>query len=125
LLVLAGAVGCGAGRGELSGKVTYQGKAVTSGSVQAVGSDNLLKASVIAEDGTYSIKDLPTGKLEIAVFSPKPGENLIVRKKDVTPPPKHDTSKWFAIPEKYGDHKTSEVTFELGRGENKFDIELK
>jgi hypothetical protein len=119
------ATGCGPGRGELSGKVSYKDKPVVSGSVVVAGSDGVPKGGEIKPDGTYEVKDIAAGQVKITVHSPDPGAmKIIPRKKDQPPPPPKDRSKWFAIPEAYADFEKSELTFMLKRGKNSFDINL-
>src|SRR4051812_35300699 len=70
--LLTAACGCGGGSGSLTGKVTYKGKTVASGSVMAIGSDGIARYSKIAPDGTYTITDLPVGDVKLGVHSPDP-----------------------------------------------------
>src|SRR5262245_65353954 len=70
--VLALAAGCGGGRGDASGKVTYQGKTLVWGTVQFEGSDGTLKQCNINPDGTYSVQGLATGEAKVAVSSINP-----------------------------------------------------
>ena len=53
--------GCSSGLGELTGRVTYKGQVVASGTVVIVGSDLLPHHGLIDEDGTYTISKVPTG----------------------------------------------------------------
>lgn len=68
LLLIAG--GCGAGKGNVSGKVYYKDKPLTVGMVQFFpekqGGDF---SSPIAADGSYTITKLPTGPAKITVIS--------------------------------------------------------
>jgi hypothetical protein len=125
-------VGCGGGTGELSGKVTYQGKVVTMGSVTVVGTDNVPRLSGIAEDGSYSVPEIPAGPVRISVSSPEPP-------KDPPPPtagkkfegmsqasaPSRTASKWFKIPDQYAEVNTSGLTTDVKRGANNYNIDLK
>src|SRR2546423_1305899 len=100
--------GCGPGRGDLQGKVSYQNKVVRSGSVLAVGGDGLPRGGKIEDDGTYTIRDICAGPVKILVNSPDPGNYVHhPRKKDEPPPPPKDRSHWFEIPGHYGDFETS------------------
>lgn len=115
--------GC-AGRGDLKGAVHYQDKTVQVGTVQAAGADGIPRFSLIKE-GTYEIKDLPAGTVRITVSSPDPGQLKVAMRKVGEKPPAADRTGWFPIPEKYADFKTSDLTFDLQRGENRYDIKLK
>src|SRR5215475_5718606 len=111
-LALSRIVGCGASNGDVTGKVTYQGKNVASGTVLIVGSDSLPYYGTIHDDGTYTVSRVPAGLAKIAVLSPGPdaGKNvemvLQVTKKGREMPERPrafrgDRDKWFPIPDKY------------------------
>jgi hypothetical protein len=68
--------GCGAGVGDVSGKVTYQGKTVVCGSVVLVGPDGMTKVGPINADGTYVVKGVGAGRVGVAVFSLDPARPL-------------------------------------------------
>src|SRR5687768_10502605 len=101
--MLAGG-GCGGGSGDLTGKVTYQGKPVRMGSVSVVGGDGVIRAGTIQDDGSYTVKDISTGTVKIAVTSPDPDKRKVAAKpaSGAAVESAGDASKWFAIPEKYG-----------------------
>src|SRR5947209_4374509 len=69
--LLALAAGC-AGRGNVTGKVTYQGKPLVWGTVQFEGSDHIIKQGNIQSDGTYSLQGVATGEAKVAVSSINP-----------------------------------------------------
>jgi hypothetical protein len=120
------AVGC-AGRGDVSGKVTYKGKALVWGTVQFEGSDKAIKQGNIQSDGTYSIQGVATGEAQVAVSSINPkSSDFQVRQAEGGPPPKPrpEVKGWFPIPEKYDAPYTSGLTYTIKRGENKIDIDL-
>jgi hypothetical protein len=68
--------GCGTGVGDVSGKVTYQGKTVVCGSVILVGPDGMTKVGAIQQDGTYQLKGVGAGPAGVAVFSLDPARPL-------------------------------------------------
>src|SRR5262245_1103788 len=59
LICLVAGLGCGAGAGDVSGKVTYKGKALPFGWVGVLPNDGIFRNAEIQSDGTYSFKDLP------------------------------------------------------------------
>ena|SRR5437588_766530 len=118
-------IGCGPGRGDITGKVSYQGKPLRSGTVSVLGSDGVPKSGLINQDGTYTIHDAPAGSIKALVTSADPGESQPAVRIQGTPQPKVDRSGWFAIPEKYGDFEKSGLTFELKSGPNTWDIDMK
>ncbi len=126
LLVVSG---CGQSYGDLSGTVTYEGKPVLVGSVLVQGKDGLTRTGVLGEKGAYSVPNVPTGPVKIAVTSPNP-TTVTVRpsKKPGGGPPRpaqEAVTGWFAIPEDYADFDKSGLTHTLKTGQNKFDIDLK
>ncbi len=134
------AVGCG-GKGDISGKVTFKDKTVSSGTVMVVASDSMPYHGNIQEDGTYEIKGVPTGKAKFGVSSPDPrgdkegpkrgrgaidlAAKVTDRPIEKTAPPSADAKNWFPIPDQYGNHETSGISHDVTRGANKVDIPLK
>lgn len=123
------AVGC-SGKGDLAGKVMYKEKPIVFGTVQVIASDNQPRQCQIAEDGSYSLQDVPTGEVKIAVTSPNPksiGSNLI--KREGVDPKLYGgfdhVKGWFAIPAEFGDVNTSGLGTTVKSGINSFNIELK
>src|SRR5262245_15108237 len=95
-LLLAAGVGCGAGRGDLAGTVSYEGKPLRSGSVSVLGSDGLTKGALIQSDGTYRVQDIAGGPAKVAVLSPDPAKSQPRPRKKEAAPPKVDRTGWFA-----------------------------
>jgi hypothetical protein len=124
-LAAALAVGC-QGRGDVSGKVTYQGKAVPFGTVLIEASDGTACQGNIEQDGTYTVQGVITGEARVAVNSPNPkGITLIYKDPNKKPPPYPDVPGWFSIPSKYETTAGSGLTVTVRSGSNTFDIELK
>jgi hypothetical protein len=126
LLPLA-ALGC-AGKGDVSGRVTYKGKPLVWGTVQFEGSDRIVKQGNINPDGTYSVRGVATGEAKVAVSSINPkSSDFQVRQAEGGPPPKPrpEVKGWFPIPEKYDTPYKSGLTYPIKRGANEIDIELK
>lgn len=123
-------VGCGGSGGpemaRVSGKVTYQGKPLTKGTISFISVDpNGTNAnSVIGPDGSYSLQTTNpndgavVGEYRVivsdidpnALNTPAPGEP--VKKQERT------------IPEKYEKPDTSGLTKKVESGSNTFDIAL-
>lgn len=136
LLAVLGLTGCG-GTGDVSGKVTCNGKTVVYGTVVIMGSDGITKSGVIQPDGSYTVAGVKTGTAKVAVSSPQPPGHEQAPKKGrergddddkphtpVTPASPEVIKNWFPIPNKYGDVAKTELTVEVKPGQ-KFDIELK
>jgi hypothetical protein len=120
------ALGC-AGKGDVTGRVTYKGKPLVWGTVQFEGSDRLVKQGNINPDGTYTVQGVATGEAKVAVSSinPKSSDFVPMQREGMKPPPPRPEVKgWFPIPEKYDAPYKSGLTYPVRRGENKIDIEL-
>jgi hypothetical protein len=136
LLALNFIAGCGAGVGEVSGKVYYKGKIITSGQVAMIGDDGIPKYSEIAEDGSYRIPSVPVGEVKITVSSPpldaskgrtppkRPGDEG--RKTDDPGANATENQKktWREIPIVYSDITKSNLKYTVTRGANTHDIKL-
>lgn len=128
--------GCGRNTGDVSGKVTYQGKPLVCGSVQFAGSDGQPRLSAIDKEGNYSLKNALAGENRILVFSLDPRrEAEAARRNRMNNPgkpieePSVDpelSKRWFPIPEKYSDPQKSDLVFTIQAGKmNTYDIDLK
>ena len=130
-LLMLIAVGCAASRGDVSGKVTYKGKALVFGTVQLQAADKTLKQANIENDGSYSIPGVPLGEARVAVSSINPQSSdtqpLVRGERGATTPPKAPppVAGWFPIPSDYGDINKSRLTYTVKKGPNTYDIELK
>jgi hypothetical protein len=137
LLTALTLTGCGAGTTDVSGKVTYKGKPVTSGTVVILDGGSAPKAGTINPDGTYRVSGVKYGSFKVAVSSPPPpgseaakkpvgGRDADDDKVPVTAPaaPPEVIKSWFPIPDKYGDPNKSELTAEVKSGQP-LDIDLK
>ena len=118
-------LGCGPDVIEVSGKVTFKGRPLSSGSVIFVGQDGQPKVSAIAKDGSYLIKNAPIGPVKIGVASHltvPPGLNPLGKATSPGGHPKDDTEK---IPERYKLPENSGLTCPVERGSHTFNIDLK
>jgi hypothetical protein len=140
LLVLA--AGCSSS-GTITGKITYQGRPVTGGTVlfaSADGKGNV--SSQIGADGSYTINKMPAGLAKIAVEtkSAQPTQSRfgVGPPKGMQPPPGtvpegaksvYDsgsaTAKAELLPDTYGNPESSGLTFEVKGGAQTHNIELK
>jgi len=117
-------VGC-AGRGNVSGKVTFQNKSVPWGTVLIEGSDGGHRQGSIEKDGTFYVEDLATGEVKVAVNSPNPKSITLMTRGDRPALKFPEVPGWFAIPTKYESVDKSGLVYTIKKGENKIDIELK
>jgi hypothetical protein len=132
LLLAVAAAGCGGGKSAtVRGKVSYQGKSLTMGSVILVSEDGQLSArGAIQPDGTYEITQAPTGKVKVGVSNAPPpgapgGQPL------VGPPDDPETkqaaamaAKYVPSPDTYTDPQKSGLTREVPSSGGTIDIDL-
>jgi hypothetical protein len=133
------AAGCGKSTGTVSGKVLYDGKAVKGGVVTIVTMDGKASGkSDIAEDGSYSVSDLPLGDVRIAVdtrmLKPNPNHARAQKNLPKNVPPEAAASmggpgaanadRYVAIPERYSELETSQLTYNVVAGPQEHAIEL-
>lgn len=115
----------------VTGKVTFKNEPVITGTVTIVAGDKTAIGG-ISPDGTYTVMDAPTGKVKIAVSSPKPatGPNVpreVVRgrnRSDQTAQPQVDPNKWRALPDTVANPDTSGIETELKGGSQTYDINI-
>ena len=124
LLTLA-ASGCAKKIGSVSGKVTYQGKALPAGYVNFLSGEkgDVVKTSTIGADGTYSVSGVPVGSAKITVQgvlapvqppnAPKGVEVLRSDRQTVYVPPKYSTVE------------QSGLTYDVKPGSQEHPIDLK
>ena len=129
--------GCGEPTTDVSGKVTYQGKPVTYGTVVVLDTAGAPKAGTIQPDGAYRISGVRPGPVKLAVSSPPPPGSEPARKAtggrdrdddkpppNVTPAAPEVIKNWFPIPDNYSDPNKSGLTGEAKSGQP-IDIDLK
>lgn len=127
LLGLAACWGCSRG-GELptapvTGKVTYKGKPVPSGTVMFVPEKGPAATGEIAKDGTYTLSTYSKndgavlGKHKIAITALADMGDRLPEEQSPLPPP--------LIPDKYLNQDTSGLTAEIKEGPNTVDLDLK
>jgi hypothetical protein len=130
-------LGCGPGKGDVTGSVTYKDKALKIGTVQFTASDGAVKDAQIQPDGTFSLNGVAVGLAKVSVVS-RDDERMVKYVKALSagaremkggkvgsgtplPPPK----ELSFIPETYGDPITSGLTFKVEPGKNTYKLDLK
>jgi hypothetical protein len=143
-LMLAPVAGCSS-YGTVSGKVTYQGEPLTGGTILFTSSRGKgTRSSPIGEDGSYTIANMPSGDVKIAVetksaqpppsgakgppmsMQPPPGVALPPGTLD-SPIYNPALRKGFAvkIPERYADPEQSGIPYVVTSGPQTYNIDLK
>jgi hypothetical protein len=131
-ILLAAAGGCGK-RATVTGKVTYQGRPVTYGSVIFLSADNTARSAAIAGDGSYRVEGVPLGAAKIAVISHDPSKGRsVVRGSRPARGDNHagTASKglaagWFPLPPRFEDTMSSGLGCEVDSGRLHYEIEMK
>ena len=143
LLVVAAVSGCGGDlpRSSVHGKVTYQGKAVSGGTVIFLSKDNMTHLADIQPDGTYTVQGVPQGAVKVSVQQPPPRpaprpapvpgkDNSVAaaddearRKGQADPPPAARSAG--QLPPRYSDPAQSGLAFDLMDADQEFPIDLK
>ncbi|MCE9564978.1 MAG: hypothetical protein K8U57_23330 [Planctomycetes bacterium] len=74
LVLSVSGVGCAPGKGEVTGKVTYNGAPLDkpNGNIVFVSPSGIQVVAPIAADGTYRATDVPRGDTKIAVYYSNP-----------------------------------------------------
>src|SRR5262245_41419475 len=130
LVVLVG--GCG-GTASVSGKVTFDGRPVTYGSVIIENVDaKITRSGVIKPDGSYLVEDVPPGKVSFGVISRDPSKGRSVhRPKQGKAGEKNGAqenelaAKWFPLPPRVETPGGSGRSATIGSGNVRHDLDLK
>jgi hypothetical protein len=118
--------------GAVKGKITYKGVPLTGGTVSFYAADASIYTTLIAADGSYSLKDVPVGEMRVAVETEslnKAKPKVLPKEKAPADPSKPDDKPatviaYVKIPKKYSDPKTSGLTCKIKKGNQTFDIAL-
>jgi hypothetical protein len=139
LIVLAG---CQPPTGTITGKVTYQGKALPAGNIAFVHPERGGVSTQI-RDGAFTIDKVPTGETQIAITSPAPPKGAPAAMpggpkdkgagggppKDALPPGvkygQREEIQYMKIPDHYADPKTSTLTHTVKSGKQEYNVDLK
>jgi hypothetical protein len=137
-LLLAPVCGCGqaAPTGELSGKVTYQGKPVVTGSVAVMGEDGRFFTAMF-RDGAYTLV-APVGPCKLSVTGSDPAKMPQLSPGEYAAKKKAAEKKGdaamaafeeqlknpTALPDKYGSFESSGLSVVVKPGKQIYNIEL-
>jgi hypothetical protein len=136
LLGLCTLTGCGGKEtSDITGKVTYKGKALAYGYVNLISSDEKSFQGEIQSDGSYSIPKVPVGPAKIGIDAVDPkvkqeAAEMLKKSRTVGPdgaaPPKptFDPNKLHPIPDAYNSPETSGLKVEVKKGTTTYNIDL-
>jgi hypothetical protein len=119
--------GCGGSvkLASISGSVNLDGKPVKGGFISFTLPDGLPHTVEIQADGTYRVDDVPLGDAIVTVSAPPVNDQarqMHIKLPNEAPPPAPVVSP---IPEKYAGMATTDLSYNVKAGENKFDANLK
>ena len=140
LVPVMAAAGCGSSKVKITGTVSYKG-ALLKGGVVTFSSvaGKYSPTARIAEDGTYTIENCPTGPVKILVDTESikpPAPGAIKAPRNAPPPgkggsanytptdPEDMSKRYVAIPLEYSDPRNSKLDYEVKSGETKHNITL-
>jgi hypothetical protein len=149
-VAIMGTTGCSGGRGNVSGKVTFRGRPVMIGSVVMIAKDEKPVTGRLEEDGSYSLKDVPVGEVQVGVVSRDPdiaanrarAMSMIAKyaakrkaagkdnardmpRLEASPASARAKRKWVRLPKDVEFPDRSGITTTIQRGDNTFDVDLK
>jgi hypothetical protein len=119
-LALTALYGCGGGdstKATVSGKVTYKGAPVPSGTITLYPASGPEYPIILRPDGTFNTSDVPVGPMGVGISTPPA----------MAMPAGTDQSamgKVVPIPAKYKDPKTSGLTWDVTGGKQSKNFEL-
>jgi hypothetical protein len=121
LVVMACLPGCGPPAGQVSGKVTFEGKSVTEGRITFQSLAGPADEAVLESNGTYSIeKPLPVGEYKVTITP------LVVRQQVDGKGPIVGVEKPAPdIPQKYRTIGTTDLRATVKDGKNQFNFDMK
>jgi hypothetical protein len=121
-ILLAAVGGCGRAA-TVTGKVSYQDRPVTYGSVIFLSADKTARSTAIEPDGSYTVERVPRGAVAIAVISPDPSKGRAAKKEGAA----NETAvqQWCPLPSKFEDPRTSGLACTVDASHVRHDIDLK
>ena len=130
VLLVVALAGCSRPKGTVTGKVSYNGEAVPSGTVAFYGKDDEVSSAPIGPDGTYEATKVPLGEVKVTVTTPPQSDpnaaerlkkNPMIMERGIT----IKQEKVVSVPRKYNVPGTSGISLTVTQGSQPFDITLK
>lgn len=131
MLLAAMLLGCRLRTGEISGKVTYQGKPLPSGRISLFceGGEKPVLSQMVS-DGAYAFSQVPIGKAQVTVITFQSRHDPIPGEPEVKSPPPPDipaapaSGPYVPIPARYRMPDTSGLAVTIVGGKQTRDWEL-
>jgi hypothetical protein len=121
-VVLIGSCDSGPRTGEVSGKVSYDGKLLETGSIRLFPTDGTTPtAGGVIKDGKYAVAKVSVGKYKVTISG-----SQIVGQKKLYDTPNSPTAPITVdpLPEKYKDWSKTELTLDVKPGPNEKNWDL-
>ena len=133
LFLVVAVAGCEQPRGDISGKVLFNGQPLTVGSnrVSFHAATGSVTHSTVEPDGSYQLKGVPVGDGKFTVESLPPPPLMMPAapgkdgKMEVLGTAGPAAKKAANLPKRYKDPAQSELTYTVTKGVQTFDLELK
>jgi hypothetical protein len=126
LAALLASAGCGGKKtATVSGRVTYQGKAVPMGAIYFHGPNDQMAMGILQSDGSFAATDVPIGQVKATVLARDPG---VYAQQLVGPggaPPQAAPPTFVAVPTKYADVNTTDLVFTIAGETKDLEVELR
>lgn len=127
-LLIAISVGCSQKipTGDISGKVTAGGVPIAQGMIAFIGQQGKVVSGNI-KDGAYSVKEMEVGPDAAVTVTSHPPSPMMQPPtgQQLDGQPLYPKGMFIRIPDRYGDSKLSDLTYEVVEGTQTHDIDLK
>jgi hypothetical protein len=126
-------MGCGQPTGYVTGKVTYQGRPLTSGAVTFHGEDGRVDSGPINSEGNYVVANAPSGTVKVTVVVRQVNQKAVSKRGPGAKSPTHpdqakqppaETAKPLIIPPRFADPNQSGLAYNVTGGKQTIDIPL-
>jgi hypothetical protein len=127
LLLLGASTGCSkeSGKGIISGKVTYKGEAVPGGILKVHSATGETIQGDIRRDGTFQVSGVPPGSAKVTVDNSALAEQLTNPGAKAYIEKSPNMGLYREIPARYADTASTDVIWEVKRGKQTLNAELK
>jgi hypothetical protein len=123
-LVLLAAAGCSSGTGTVWGKVSFDGRPLSGGTVHFLAEDGSVASCSVEPDGSYSVADVHPGLAHIGVVSEPGGRGMHSPTGERKADPRPGMAPPTPLPSHYANPKESGVTYAVRPGRQEHDISL-
>lgn len=126
VFLLSVTIGCsnGVATGEISGKITFQDMPIAQGTIAFI-SNNGKVASGNILGGAYTVKKMEIGPdAKVSISSHPPSPMMQPPTGQVDGVPVYPPGKFVRIPKRYGNSKTSGLTYDVVEGTQTHDVDL-